>query len=262
VLVSAGLVGFPESPAGAAPASVDVLPIPEGVTDADAPRPLAARVSALIRSGNARGGAAALAVYRQALDDTVLYRNRGGNADFARDVFMQLGRGFFLRNDVPNARWAWRLASSMRLNDPEVPLVDRGVADAAKRRYRAAVAEVGSGFHLGMNGTEIMFFVPADNATPGGSPSAQFDRGVTQMSEGDVRGARRSLLRAASAGEFPQIELCLAVLDLADGASLEAVHALLRAGTIRTGPWTPDVRSFSSPEARHAALLLLALTER
>lgn len=251
----------PYVPAVASDASVVLLPVPAGVNDAAAPRALAAQAIALVERGNATVGLEALAHYDRALHVAERYRDFGGNEDYAEDVSLQLGRAFFDRGAILDARRAWIFATTINVDAAGSTLIDEGIVDASKRQFRRSIAKVGAGFLREKLSGQVRFFVDSSISTLDGSPDLQFDRGAKAMSSGDIVAARRWLQIAARADEFPQAELCLALLDMEAGARSSGIQRLLRASTLRTGPWTPDVRVYSSPEGRHAATLLLAMTQ-
>jgi tetratricopeptide (TPR) repeat protein len=244
-------------------AAVFVNDVPEGYSDAVAPRPLAAAAVSHIRLGNARGGTAALREYRAAFGLIERYRRAGGNHLYVSATASSLARGFFERGDVADARRAWRsivAAGTGYYSQPGDASLDVAVAAAAERRFPEALRWLAAGYgNATGNGTGNRS--TQSLSAPDRSPDSQFDRGLSALGRGDRDEARR-WMRAATTTDprFAQAQLCLGVLSAASGNRQDAVREWLDAGTAEEGYMSPDIRNYGSPEAARAARLLLAFT--
>jgi hypothetical protein len=145
---------FSAAPAGPAagdhrPSGVFVNDVPEGYSDAVAPRPLAAAAVSHIKLGNARGGTGALREYRAAFDLIQRYQRAGGNHLYVSATASSLARGFFERGDVADARRAWRLIVAVGTGyyyQTGESLLEDAVAAAVARRFAAALRALAAGY--------------------------------------------------------------------------------------------------------------------
>jgi tetratricopeptide (TPR) repeat protein len=238
---------------------ISVGQTPRQAMDAPAPQPVADALRGRVDKGNRLAGNAALREYRAALVLLERYYNIGGNRDFTAGAATQLGRGFFARADVPDARRSWRLA--VMAQPQGSPGSERAAAIVAirHRRFHDAL-EAMLGAYQRERAT-VRSFSTLSISTSDFSPDMQFDRALDALQRGDAAAAQSWLTMAiAFDPNFAQAYLLRGCLDAASRQRDAAVRDWLRASTAFEGVNTPDVRSYASFEAGMAAQLLIAMT--